>query len=91
MFAKALKAGGIKLSPRPDPGEWVAEVQVPLDVRRDHTPLPGDRVLFTAKAGVHSHEVLGTYQFRRRLSYVILDDAGGEWEVQSMWEMKIQN
>jgi hypothetical protein len=38
---------------------------------------------FTAKGGLH--EVDGVYQFKRGQSFVILDDPGGEWEVQSMW------
>jgi len=51
-------------------------------------PLPGDPVRFTVKMGVLENEVSGVYQFQRGHSCVILDDVGGEWEVQSMWKMK---
>lgn len=87
LFADLLPAKVVRLSPLPD-NEWTAELKIPLQVRRAHTPHPGDRVLFLAKAGIHSHEVIGTYQFMRRQSYIVLDDGGGEWELPSMWQMK---
>jgi len=87
MFAPSFTARIVKLTPHEE-NEWTIELKIPLDVRRAHTPLPGDRVRFRATAGVHEHEVTGTYQFKRHHSYVIFDDAEGEWEVQSMWQMK---
>ena len=87
-FAARLGAIVIKILPTPFENEWKVELKIPTDVRRLHMPLPGDPVRFPAKVGVHEHEVTGTYQFQRDRSYVILDDAGGEWEVQSMWQMK---
>ncbi len=86
-FAARLGAETVKLTPHTE-NEWTIELKIPLDVRRMHTPLPGDRVRFRATAGVHEHEATGTYQFKHHHSYVIFDDAGGEWEVQSMWQMK---
>jgi hypothetical protein len=74
--------------PYEGPDEWTVELKIPTDVRRCHTPLPRDRVRFMARAGIHECEVVGTYRFRRNHSYVILDDGGGEWEVQSMWQMR---
>lgn len=87
-FAARLGAIVIKILPTPYENEWKAELKIPSDVRRSYMPLPGDPVRFTAKVGIHEHEVSGVYQFQRDRSYVILDDAGGEWEVQSMWQMK---
>lgn len=87
LFADLLNAKIVRLTPLPD-NEWTAELKIPLEVRRSHAPLPGDRVLFLATAGIHSHEVTGTYQFVRRQSYIVLDDGGGEWELPSMWQMR---
>ena len=87
-FAAPLGATVIKLVPTPYENEWRVELKIPSDVRRLHMPLPGDPVRFVAKVGVHEHEVSGVYQFKRGQSFVISDDAGGEWEVQSMWQMK---
>ena len=87
-FAASLGAAVVRIIPAPDEHEWTVELRVPSGVRRLHMPLPGDPVRFVAKVGVHEQEVTGTYQFQRDRSYVILDDSGGEWEVQSMWEMK---
>ena len=36
----------------------------------------------------HEHGVSGVFQFKRRHSYVIFDDGGKEWQVQSMWQIK---
>jgi|SRR5215207_4320712 len=87
-FANILSAEIVKIFPLPDESEWTVELKIPLGIRRMYTPLPGDRVLFLARAGVHFHEMIGVYQFTRCQSYVILDDRGGEWEVQNMWQMK---
>jgi hypothetical protein len=86
-FVSRLGAEITRTVPHENPDEWTVELKIPTEVRRAYTPLPGDRVRFTAKAGVHEHEVTGVYQFKRRYSYVILDDGEGEWEVQSMWQM----
>jgi hypothetical protein len=87
-FAARLRAAVARILPIPHENEWKVELKIPLEVRRLHTPLPGDRVRFMAKAGVLENEVLGVYQFKRQHSYVIFDDSGGEWEVQSIWHMK---
>jgi hypothetical protein len=87
-FVTKLGAEIARTIPHETPDEWTVELRIPVEVRRVYTPLPGDRVLFTAKAGIHEHEVSGVYQFKRRHSYIILDDSGQEWEVQSMWQMK---
>ena len=87
-FVAKLGAEITRKIPHESPDEWTVELKIPTEVRRKYTPLPKDRVLFTAKVGVHEHEVSGVYQFKRRHSYIILDDAGGEWEVQSMWQMR---
>ena len=68
--------------------EWRIELKIPAAVRRLHMPLSGDPVRFTVKLAALEHEVRGVYQFRRGHSSVILDDAGGEWEVQGMWQLK---
>jgi hypothetical protein len=87
-FAARFGATVLKLIPTPYENEWKVELRIPSDVRRLHMPLPGDPVSFLAKVGIHEHEVSGVYQFKRHHSYVIFDDVGGEWEVQSMWQMK---
>jgi hypothetical protein len=87
-FAARLGATVVKIIPTYQENEWKVELRIPSDVRRLHMPLPGDPVRFMAKVGVHEHEVTGAYQFKRDRSYVILDNGGGEWEVQSMWEMR---
>ena len=87
-FAARLGATVVKLVPTPYENEWRVELKIPSDVRRLHMPLPGDPVRFVARVGIHESEVSGVYQFKREQSYVIFDDAGGEWEVQSMWEMR---
>ena len=87
-FVAKLGAEIAKTTPYEKPDEWTVELKVPTRVRRKYTPLPGDRVLFTAEAGIHEHEVSGVYQFKRHHSYIVLDDSGGEWEIQSMWQMR---
>ena len=87
-FVSRLGAEIARTVPHEKPDEWTVELKIPTEVRRAYTPLPGDRVLFTAKAGVHEYEVSGVYQFKRRHSYIIFDDGGGEWEVQSMWQIR---
>ena len=87
-FAARFGAKVAKIVPTPVANEWRIELKIPSDVRRLHMPLPGDPVRFTVKLGVLENEVSGVYQFRRGYSCVILDDAGQEWEVQSMWQMK---
>jgi len=87
-FAASLSALIVKIVPHREETEWTVELKIPLDVRRERTPLSGDGVRFPAKVGIHEHEVIGVYQFKRRHSYIILDDGGGEWEVQSMWFMQ---
>ena len=83
-FAASLHATVVRILPTPYENEWTVELKIPVEVRRLHMPLPGDRVRFTAKAGGHEAEVEGVYQFMRRHSYVVLDDGGGEWELGSM-------
>lgn len=87
-FAAKLGATIIRTVPTHTENEWIIELKIPLTVRRKHTLLPGDQVHFHANVGRHHHEVIGTYQFKRSHSYVIFDDGGGEWEIQSMWQMK---
>ena len=87
-FAARLGATVVKIVPTHLANEWRIELRIPSDVRRMHMPLPGGPVRFTVKLGIHEQEVSGVYQFRRGHSCVILDDAGQEWEVQSMWQMK---
>jgi hypothetical protein len=87
-FVTTMGAAIARTLPHENPDEWTIEMKIPVEVRRAYTPLPGDRVHFTAKAGIHEHEVSGVYQFMRGHACIILDDAGGEWEVQSMWQMK---
>lgn len=87
-FVIKLGAEITRKIPHESQDEWTVELKIPNSVRRKYTPLPGDRVLFTAKVGVHEHEVSGVYRFKRRHSYIIFDDAGGEWKVQSMWQMR---
>ena len=90
-FAAKFDAKIIRTVPQHDPNEWTVELEIPLTVRRKHTPLPGDRVSFRAIVGICEHEVTGIYQHKCRESYVILDECGGRWEVQSMWQMKKQS
>ena len=87
-FAASLGATVVKIRPVHNASEWQVELKIPSEVRRSHTPLPGDRVRFTTKVGERQQEVTGIYQFKRHHSYVIVDDDGGEWEVPSRWQMK---
>jgi hypothetical protein len=87
-FAAPLGATVAEIIATPYEDQWKVELKIPSEVRWLYMPLPGDPVCFTAKVGRHEHKVTGTYQFKRDRSYVILDDAGGEWEVQSIWQMK---
>ena len=87
-FVAKMKAVITRRIPHEKPDEWTIELKIPIDVRRAYTPLPGDRVNFMVRKGKGEHLVTGIYQFKRHHSYVILDDAGGEWELQSMWEME---
>jgi hypothetical protein len=87
-FVGELGAEIARTVPHEGLGWLTVELKIPVEVRRSHTPLPGDRVCFIAKAGIHEHEVSGVYQFKRRHSYIIYDDGGGEWEIQSIWQMR---
>jgi hypothetical protein len=87
-FAASLHATVVRILPTHHENEWNVELKIPNEVRRLHTLLPGNRVRFVAKVGVHEHEGNGVYQYKRCHSYVIVDDGGGEWEVQSMSQMK---
>ncbi len=68
--------------------EYVIELRIPSEVRRTHMPLPGERVVFSARADYYEEQLVGTYQFKRGRFYVICDEVGGEWLVQSMWQMR---
>jgi hypothetical protein len=86
-FAASLGATVVKILPTSQENEWQVELKIPSQVRRLHMPLPGDRVRFTAKVGVHEREMNGVYQFQRHHSYVIVDETGDEWELPSMWQI----
>ncbi len=68
--------------------EYVIELHIPAEVRQAYMPLPGEKVVFTARAGYYEEEMVGSYQFKRGRDYVICDQVGGEWLVRSMWQMK---
>ena len=87
-FAGNFDAKITRAVPQRDPNQWILELEIPLVVRRKHTPLPGDRVRFRTKIGHHQREVMGTYYYKRYHAYLIFDDGGGEWEIQSLWQMK---
>ena len=87
-FVSKMKASITRTVPHEEPGEWTVELKIPVHVRRAYTPLPGDRVHFRVNVCNREHWIMGVYQFKRRNSYVIQDDGGGDWEIQSMWEMK---
>jgi hypothetical protein len=87
-FAAKLGATIVRTVPTHTENEWTIELKIPLTVRRKHTLLPSDQVRFRARIGLREHKVLGAHYFRRNQSYVIFDDGGGEWEVQSMWQIK---
>ena len=87
-FVAKMKAVIARKIPHEKPNEWTIELKIPVDVRRSYTPLPGDRVNFMVHIGNGDHLITGIYQFKRHHSYVILDDGGGEWELQSMCEME---
>lgn len=88
QFAASLRATVVRICPTHHEDEWQVELHIPIEVRRLHTPLTGDRVRFTARIDGHELELSGTYQGKRHHSYVISDDGGGEWTRHSMWEMK---
>ena len=87
-FAARLNATVARILPTNHENEWQVELHIPIEIRRLHTPLPGDRVRFTARIDGHEFELSGTYQGKRHHSYIICDDGGGEWKRQSMWEMR---
>jgi hypothetical protein len=87
-FAASLGATIERISPSHFEDECVIELRIPPEVRQAYMPLPGEKVIFNAKAGYYEQEVVGTYQFKRGRAYVICDEVGGEWVVFSMWQMK---
>jgi hypothetical protein len=87
-FAAGLGAAIERITFSQVEDEYVIELNIPPEVRQVHMPLPGERVIFTARAGYYEEEMPGTYQFKRGRGYVICDDVGGEWLVRSMWQMK---
>lgn len=87
-FVSKMKASIVRTVPHEEPGEWTVELKIPVRVRRTHTPLPGDTIHFRVNVGNREHWIQGVYQFKRRNSYVIQDDSGGAWKIQSMREMK---
>jgi hypothetical protein len=88
QFAASVGAAIERISPSHFENECIVELRIPPEVRRAYMPLPGDKVIFTAKAGYYEQEVVGIYKFKRGRSYVICDEVGGEWLVRSMWQMK---
>jgi hypothetical protein len=87
-FAARLGAKVIKLTPTDSNDEWTAELNIPDNVRRLQMPLAGDRVRFAAKFGYQDEELSGVFLFKRGDSYVVVDDDGAEWQLQSIWQMK---
>ena len=87
-FATSLGATIERIAPSHFEDECVIELRIPPEIRRAHMPLPGEKVIFTARDGYYEREVVGTYQFKRGRSYVICDLVGGEWQVLSIWKMK---
>ena len=87
-FAASLGATIERISPSHFEDECVIELRIPPEIRQAHMPLPGEKVIFTARDGYYEREVVGTYQFKRGRSYVICDLVGGEWQVLSIWKMK---
>ena len=87
-FAARLGATIERITPSQFEDEWVVELTIPPKVRQAYTPLPGEKVVFTARDGYYEREVIGTYRFKRGRSYVICDLLGGEWQVLSIWQMK---
>jgi hypothetical protein len=87
-FAACLGAKVIRLVPSDRNGEWTAELNIPENVRRLQTPLPGDHVRFAAKFGYQDKELSGVFLFKRGHSYVVVDNDGAEWQLQSIWQMK---
>ena len=78
-FAASLDATGIKTTPVESDDEWTVELEFPDNVRLAHTPLPGDKVRFTAKFGYHDEEFSGVFLFKRGRSisfWMIMVESG---------------
>jgi hypothetical protein len=71
-----MKAKITKLIPHESETHWMAELKKPLEVRRTHTPLSGDRMILIARLRTIEYEVPCVSQFRRGLFYVVLDNGG---------------
>lgn len=83
QFAAGLEAIVIRFLPTSQENDWYVELKIPSHVRELHLPAPGDRVRFTTHAG----EGTGVYQGKQNEGYVILDEAGNEWELPGMWQI----
>jgi hypothetical protein len=88
QYAINLGATVVSITPAESDDEWTIKLKIPSEVRRRQTPRPGERVRFTIKLISHEYEVLGTYQYKKNQFHIVQDDYGGEWKIQSIWQMK---
>ncbi len=88
QYARRLGATVVRMTPAENDDEWTIELKVPIEVRQRQTPLPGERVRFTVKLISQEYEVFGIYQHRKNQFHIVRDDYGGEWKIQSIWQMK---
>ena len=88
QYASNLGATVVRITPAENDDEWTIKLKIPSEVRQRQTPRPGDRVRFTIKLIFREYEVSGIYQHKKNQSHIVQDDYGGEWKIQSIWQMK---
>ena len=88
QYAINLSAAVVRITPAETDDEWTIELKIPFEVRQRQTPLPGERVRFTIKLVSQEYEVSGIYQHKKNQFHIVQDDYGGEWKIQSIWQMK---
>jgi hypothetical protein len=88
QYATNLGATVVRITPAENDSEWTIELKIPIEVRQRQAPLPGERVRFTVKLPSREFEVTGVYQHKKNQFHIIHDDFGGEWKIESIWQMK---
>ncbi len=88
QYAVNMGATVVRMNPGENDDEWTIELKIPMEVRQRQTPLPGERVRFIIKLVSEEHEVSGIFQHKKNQFYIVQDDYGGEWKIQSIWQLK---
>ena len=88
LYATSMGATVVRMTPVENNDEWTIELKIPMEVRRRQTPRPGERVRFTVKLLTREFEVSGFYHHKKNQFHIIYDDYGGEWKIESIWQLK---